>query len=832
MSNDIMPGLFVRNVDSLLVITGARASKPEIKAAEILGNRIQARSGATARVVKEGGRNLAPENGITALVGVPGNHGILGKLVGYLKIDLPGLPDTEEIHPEGFALRTKTVDGTRYVVVAGSDGRGTIYGVGELLRRLTFHEGSIDIPHIDFSDRPALPMRGTVAVSVGPNLDATRVADLRPQTDEERLWGVEDMMLVGANILRTMEDVAREYGLMVSRGSLANAMPGDFPEEWKATPSNSLHIKVFSYFPKRFACPSIPEVRERLLEEFETVFRENPGCEYFTVKSGDVAGCTCERCMPWGRTFIRLLHEIGDLLHKYHPETKLLGTSQNITVEGDQAILDYLNDNNTGWLYAYNYAPGGNQMTTYNRPPLNPRWFEYEGFGRWGNYIRHIHHNLPSKTELVLTSDISHWIRSQYGVDQPDMALAVVYQRRAFNARPRAYHEVANDVLHYAIGDITYSEGIHDDFNKWFWFRKLWNPRLSAGEITREYCRYWFGPEAEEEMTEAIYTMEDNLGRPVLGNEGMSGALELLRSAGEKIPENLMERDFRWRMMIQKALLDRYIQLRLERGVELKDRAGKLLETAGRGHDVENNLRMALGVLSEPEQTEEMVRIKDEVLAIGEESHEIIGYREPAYYTVDEYDLAEIGWWKREIERALASSSLEDMENRAIMISRYEDPGEGGYFERIGWPYDRIHLRERENILGYFPFTGPARVSEFSMGYSWQKEDAMMMLVYEDLDPGCEYVIRLSTGFHCEPLEENFDYDPVQVLVVNGVVISDEVPHPIGKTALSEYVVPGEVNTDGRLEIELKTDYDFPVVGLSAIWVMKRENMPWQLGAE
>jgi hypothetical protein len=278
--------------------------------------------------------------------------------------------------------------------------------------------------------------------------------------------------------------------------------------------------------------------------------------------------------------------------------------------------------------------------------------------------------------------------------------------------------------------------------------------------------------------------------------------------------------------MMQKALLDLYIHLRLERGGELKGRATAFLREAGEGKDPAENLRKALEALSEPEQTDEMKRIKAEVLEIGEESNEIIGYREPAYYTVDLYDLTEIEWWKREIERAL-NGNVEEMVNAANMIWRYEDPGEGGYFERIGWPYDRIHLKEHENILGYFPFTGPARISQFSMGYSWQKRDTHMVLVYEDLDPESEYVVRLSTGFHCEPLEQAFDYRPVQILEANGTLISEEVPHPIGETALSEFILPREVTGEGRLEIVLKTDYEFPVVGLSGIWLMKRENMPW-----
>ncbi|MBU7005029.1 MAG: hypothetical protein HXS50_05640, partial [Theionarchaea archaeon] len=221
MKDQNSPELFARDVDSLRIVLGARASNPEMKAARMLEGRIKARSGARASTITENDGNPAGEKGIVVLVGVPGNHDMLQDLVPALRMKLPSLPDIEKIHSEGFALRTATVDGIRYVVVAGSDGRGTIYGVGELLRSIIYNIDGIDLPHLDFIDKPALPLRGTVALSVGPNYDATKFAELRPQTEEERAWGVEDMILVGANTFKTMEEMAREYGLMTGRSTIA-----------------------------------------------------------------------------------------------------------------------------------------------------------------------------------------------------------------------------------------------------------------------------------------------------------------------------------------------------------------------------------------------------------------------------------------------------------------------------------------------------------------------------------------------------------------------------------------------------------------------------------
>ncbi len=818
---------------TLGLIGGERAGPIECKALDMLASRILARSSVHIKRATEGtppAQEAVETCDVVFLVGMLETHRLLALHAERSGLVLPCLPDSCRVHPEGFAIKVADTEEKRYVMIAGADGRGTIYGVGAMLRLMTYLPNGVVIPVVDLRDKPAFKLRGPATVS-GPNPVLTEMARMRPRTKEEGMVAFEDHVLLGANVSAAVHDeLARSCGLMTYIDSCVNDLPGDFPAEWAATPHNSLHVKVNAYFRKRYVCPSIPEARAAILRNLEKRFRDSPGFDMLATKSGDVAGCACERCMPYGATFIRLLREVADVLHRYHPQARVMAANQNLTNEGDQAILDYLNQGDAGWFYALRYGPGGNEMSTYNRSPLNPIWFEYEGFGKHSNYLRYLHHELLRECNIVLFSDVTHWILSQYGVEEPDMALAVIYNRRAWNTRPRHFHRIASHTFHYAIGDLFYTEGMHDDFNKWFWYRMLWNPNLTAEQITSEYCRYWFGPEAEEETTRAAFLMEQTLEKPVIGNEGIAGAVELLRSARSKIPSNLLRADYRWRIIMQKALLDRYVQLWLCRGGEIKAEALPFLTKALESENPRTYVEKALEVLKSLQETQSMEAIREEVRLLGEESNRIIGYREPAYFNMKEFDVTEIGWWVRELERAAHSPGQDGTRQIVRMVVHYEEPGEGGFYERVGWPWKPVHLVEHENILGCFPFTGPARLHHYGMGYSWGGSDTYMVFRYDHLEPGAEYVIRISTGFHQDELKDVIRGEMWQSLSVNGVRVGTEIPLPLGDIRLFEFPVPRTATKDGKAEIVLRSEAGaFPMAGLNAIWFMRRDQMPWSM---
>ncbi len=799
----------------LAIITGRESGPCELKAAEILENRILKRSSvAVERAPEQAAKaeGLMANSDVVLVVGSPVGNSLSAHLMRELGMTLPALPNSDRTHPEGFAVRSGTVDGRHYVVVAGVDERGTLYGVGWLLRAMTYLPDAVIIPPVDAEEKPAFPMRG--GSPSGPGSRARQYGDLRPMRPEEGMEMMEDLMLLGTNFF---ESAPALYGMDTYSSITANhLLPPGFPSEWGANGGRS----------RTYVCPSHPEARKAILESFDQMFRDAPDLDYFLTNSGDPGGCRCEKCMPWGGTYIRLMHEVADILHKYHPDTKILATNQDITNEGNQAIFDYLNSQDSSWLYAIRYGPASDEMQTYIRGPVNPRWFEYEGFGPLGNYLKYMHHELPRTTNIALFSDITHWMQAQYGVPHPDVALAAVYGRRSWNTRPRYFHEVGREILHYAVGDFHYSEGMHDDFNKWFWYRMLWDPRQDAESITKEYCTYWLGPDAADEMVEAIFLMEETLEKPVLGNPGIARAVELVRSAGGKIPENLLRDDFRWRVISQKALMDRYIQLGLEQGEALTAAAGRLLARVDDSSTPRADMAQAVTVLDAPLETPEMAAVLAEAKRLGEESNTIIGYRVPAVFIAPTMDPTEVGWWKKTLEEALATEDDPQVRNAARMVVHYEDPGPGGFYDNLGWPSESPHLVHGQSRQTSRPFAGPAKRGHGGFAYTMGQSGRGVTFAYDGLDPGADYVVRLSVG--TQRWRRGTGAGREQGLEADGQVLSEGFPVSVGAIGFHEFALPRELTRDGKVEIVLTSASDvMPVTIANEIWLMRKDAMPW-----
>jgi hypothetical protein len=812
-----------RSVRRVAVVTGRDSTEPERRAADILAKRILKRSSVSIAVIREDDTkaDVAMKKAeLVFVVGAANSNDLAKSLMRSLQMKFPTLPNSDRVHPEAFAVKSGEVDGKHYVVIAGTEPRAILYGVGWILRAVTYLPDALVVPTVDAQEKPAFSLRG--GVPSGPGSRAQRYGKLRPQTHDEYMEVKEDVMLLGTNAFEGRE-VA--YGMLSRFGRTTNGLPPKpdgspgFPQEWGANDGRS----------DRFICPSIPEARQLLLESYDRMFRGAQAHDFFSSNAGDPGGCRCERCAPYGATWIRLLHEIATLLHKYHPDTKILATNQDMSNESNLAIFEYLNSRDSSWLYAIYYGPGADEMQPYIRGPVNPRWFEYDGFGALGNYLKYMHHELPPTTRIALFSDITHWMQAQYGVARPDPVLAAVYGRRSWNARPRHFHRVAQDTLRYSIGDIHYTEGMHDDFNKWFWYRMLWNPNQAAETITRGYCRYWFGSTAQDEVSQAIFLMEETLEKPLIDNSGIAQAVDLLRSAGRKIPAHLLKIDYRWRVITQKALMDRYLQLLVQRGEALKKEATRELARAEELDAPDTALRRALTILEAPRETTAMNTIREEAKVLGEESNSIVGYRVPAVFIVDDLDLLEIDWWKKTLQEALASGDDARIRNAASMVIDYENPGAGGFYDNLGWPAEPEHLIHGSTLWGFRPFPGPARFSHYNLAYSRGRSGRGVTLAYDHLDPSARYVIRISirgrSGW------QRGTSKPPQLtegLQADGQVLSDGFPVPVGEVTFQEFDLPAATTQDGKVEIALTASSEaMPFTAALEVWLMQKDEMPW-----
>ena len=219
---------------------------------------------------------------------------------------------------------------------------------------------------------------------------------------------------------------------------------------------------------------------------------------------------------------------------------------------------------------------------------------------------------------------------------QPEPYLAMVYDRRTFHARPRHYHHAFRETQRYGIGDCTYSEGHHDHFNQWMQQRLLWFPNRDVKDVVDEYARIQFGiRQLPSLMTEAIFQLEENLSTPIVTNPGIDRLLTLVRQAGKLMPEHRKKTDYLWRQYLQKALLDKYVQLRVIRQLEMEQSAKAILVAAMDLDDPQPGIERALQRLDPESESESMKLLRQEADQVGQESDRIYGVRNVGIMTLD-----------------------------------------------------------------------------------------------------------------------------------------------------------------------------------------------------
>ncbi len=661
--------------------------------------------------------------------------------------------------PEGFLLKMISSNKNNLLLVAGVDDRGCLYAVGEMLRQIRIEGGLISLSDaLNLRSAPAFEIRGT---QYGQSHVAKKLAHVRNWTSEETQRVILDYALAGANIFDAtpgpIYEVIKSYGLMTQGRFGANTGGRDLPMEWNASES----IGRLGY-----VCLSVPEARNFMLKKCEEEFRDSPTYDLVKFHGGDGGGCECDRCEPYGLTFIKTVEEMASIIHKYHPTTRIFFTNQKFDNDDDNAIFNYLQEKPRDWLWAWGYGPGSDATSWQpgHRQTHRMDLFKYPGFGPYGLYPKEILHQLPPEHDLVYYNEITHWKYAQHAYIQmypradrrgdlpphwsheiyerrPDQFLTMVYNRLTFFAWPRYYHRVFNDLMPYGIGDITHSSGHHDHFNQWMWQRLLWSPRMTVEEVVNEYCKTWFGEESAPYMLEAIFQLEENLeeqlDKPLNIKKEIDTYYNLVKKAGEVMPAEIMKNNWLWRMYMQKGALDKYVQLAVRQQIELQKRVEKqvseIIEVIENDSIIDKMIR-GLGV---PEETEHMTMLREEAGHLGEESNNLFGVRSEGYFNLT-HDYVGLGWIRRQLERAIETEG-DERTFLLKMIIDYDNPGEGGFYDNLGtnnsapnvvfgYPYDHGQPYVSQML------SESNRASQRSMHFT-QDEARGVTLKYDDLDP-------------------------------------------------------------------------------------------------
>ncbi|MCC6694659.1 MAG: hypothetical protein IT365_03410 [Candidatus Hydrogenedentes bacterium] len=814
--------------DRMVIRTGETATPVETKVAELLRTRILEQSGVSIRI--ESGPPQAGENAseLTVLLGMPEHHKaiadwfVAGRVKPLTQLD-PGL--------EGFLLHFDAGANPSLMVAAGIEERSTLYAVGEILRQLVLAEHSVLLPpRLDIRTAPAFEIRGTQYGQSGIIKEKGRARDW---TDEETQRDILDSALAGANVLSTepgpMFDFIKSYGLMTEDGYGANT--GDGPPEWEAKESIGR---------EGYICLSVPEAVQAQLDLCDAYWKKAPTFDLVKFFGGDGGGCECDRCNPYGLTFIKVVEQMANIVHKYHPTTRISFTNQKFDDEDDQAIFKYLQEKPREWLWAWNYGPGSDAMSWQpgHRQTHRMDLFLHPGYGPFDRYNQEIIHQLPPQQTLIHYNEITHWRYAQHAYVQmypradrngdqpppwnhfiyerrPDQALTMVYDRLTFYAWPRFYHWLFGEVNRYGDGDITHSSGTHDHFNQWMWQRLLWKPQMSVEDVVDEYCRTWFGPEAAPDMAKAIFIMEEYLEEdpetPITQKASIDEYYECVKRAGELMPATYMDGNWLWREYMQKGAIDRYVKLNVIQQTELHARVEKRVARILERDNPDKAIAAILPWFDALNETPEMTALREEAGRLGEESNDLYGVRSEGYYNL-EHDYIGLGWLKRQLERALAAQPDEKRELLRMIVA-YEDPGEGGFYDNCGT------FNPAPNVVAGYPYdhgqpyvqgmlSEGNRPSQRSMHFT-QNEAQGVTFHYRGLDPNASYRIRFTL---VRPwFQDRYAFrmnQKSETIYADDAVLVHDIVLPKTMSDFFVYDVPEETTADGELIVRFEKAAD------------------------
>jgi hypothetical protein len=258
-----------------------------------------------------------------------------------------------------------------------------------------------------------------------------------------------------------MSQRIREINAAAHRLGLTTGLIGIANEGFKRQPSAVLRAdmsdKRGGFYPESQICPSRPGGTEMILRNRREILKAVGPIDAFIAWPYDQGGCGCELCRPWPKTFMRLSESIATTVRELNPSAEMLVSTWYFKPE-EMAYAERPMRAHATWLNGI--VCSIDQMSSVS---------------------------IPAEYKKVSFPEIS-----MYG------SLFTGYGASGANPMPKRFDMMTRMTATTGFGAALYSEGIFEDFNKFFWIRRLVNTGLSASEIEREYCRYYFNEENVE----------------------------------------------------------------------------------------------------------------------------------------------------------------------------------------------------------------------------------------------------------------------------------------------------------------------------------------------
>ena len=304
--------------------------------------------------------------------------------------DHPGLSD------EGYHLFWEdgedTADG---IWIVGADTRGEMYGVGKLLRSLTWATGAASLSEApDVTTSPESPLRGHQIGyrNTANSYDAWDV-------DQYEQY-VRELVLFGANAIENIPFASADESVhfpvtpTVMNQSLSQLCENYGIEYWVWVPAEVNLADSNQY--------------AALRAEHEALYQNCVRLDGVFVPGGDPGSNSPDLVMTF-------LQDIAGLLATYHPDAGVWVSNQGFEPDENDWFFNYLQTQRPSWLAGVVFGP----------------WTKLS--------IAEERQRTPSQYPIRRYPDITHNVRCQYPVPEWDRAYAHVLNREAPNPRPLGY---------------------------------------------------------------------------------------------------------------------------------------------------------------------------------------------------------------------------------------------------------------------------------------------------------------------------------------------------------------------------------------------------------
>lgn len=715
--------------------------------------------------------------------------------------------DDKSLTHEGYYIYISSV-GRIVIYIIGADYRGILYGIGKLLRNISWGKNSLRIKsEMSIISNPVFAVRGH---QIG----------YRPKTNAYDAWDekqyeqyIRELAFFGANAIELIPPRSDD-------ALLSSHMKLDPFEMMIITAGiiESYGLDVWIWYPNVGKDYISEEGLKFELAEREEIFSKLPKITALSIPGGDPGELDADHFFEWS-------YKIAEILNKYHPEAKIWISPQNFLLTKE-------------WVEYF-----------YKRVNQKPEWLGGVVFGPWERDPAEILREKISKDIPIRNyPDITHSYFAQYAIPDWDIAFAMTLGRECINPRPAAMKHIHHSTAGFTIGGITYSEGINDDVNKFVWAELDWNPEASVYDVVREYASLFISSELADNITQAIMLLEENWDGSVLSNSNIRRTYFIWSDIEKRLKDDVKD-NYRFKLCLLRAIYDAYIRRNLIYETEMEQQVLDILEKCSY-NDINAGVSIAVELLDKMKNNSIGVDLRARCLKLADElfdligaqfsviRHEAIRWQRGAFMDDIDLPLSDYEWIREQLTQGFEE---QDDKGKRVIVQNILDIKLGigkGYYDNMGTSFGKRRITNklewekdpgfRTSPLAAFatPFlhrevedikTGPVPLSWISNITAYT--GIPVKLKYENLCSYSSYCLKIMYAGYQYGQRRSM----LKLIANDYYVIHDNIDIK-GKCMLKEYTIPAEVVKNGTIELAWISPDGYQGPSIAEVWLEKRDE--------